>query len=417
MLKTALITVASVCIVTAVAASDYPQWRGADRSGRSADTGLAKSWPEGGPKQVWKAEGLGQGHSTPSVSRGRIYGMGLVGTDEVVWALDEKTGAKVWSTRIAAGGELPGRQGGYGPRSTPTIDGSRIYAEGVQGDVVCLNLADGKLLWSKNLRTDFGGQLPVWGFSESPLVDGDLVVVTPGGQGATMVALNKNTGATVWKAAAPEADKANYSSPVLATIHGVRQAVQMVSNAMLGVEITTGKILWRFNSPATPRQINCSSPVVKDNLVFGAAGYQHGGALGRIEKDGDGFKAVEVYFTKNMQNHHGGMVLVGDYLYGFNERMLTCLDFKSGEVKWENQSVGKGSVTYADGHIIARSERGPIALVEATAEAYKEKGRFEQPDRSRDPSWPYPVVANGKLYIRDQDVLLCYDLKASSAKR
>lgn len=417
MLKSALVALSALTVVGAVYAADYPQWRGTDRSGRSMETGLLKSWPDGGPKLAWKGEGLGEGHATPSVSKGRVYGMGLVGSDEVVWALDEKTGKQIWSTKIAGGGQLQGGQGGYGPRSTPTVEGAYLYAEGVQGDVVCISISDGKLIWTKSLKTDFGGQVPVWGFSESPLLDGNQVIVTPGGPGATMVALNKNTGATLWKSATPEGDKANYSSPVLATILGVKQYVQMVGKAMIGVEAATGKVLWRFASAATPREINCASPVVKDNLVFGAAGYQHGGALGRIEKDGDGFKAVEVYFTKNMQNHHGGMVLVGDYLYGFNERMLTCLDFKSGEVKWENQSVGKGSVMYVDGHLIARSERGPIALVEATPEAYKEKGRFDQPDRSRAQSWPYPVVANGKLYIRDQGVLLCYELKAATAQR
>jgi outer membrane protein assembly factor BamB len=400
-------------LATVAVAQDWPQWRGPERTGLSKETGLLKSWPAEGPKLAWKMTGMGEGHTTPSVANGRIYGMGLRGDQEVVWALDEKTGKEIWSTKIAGATSLQGRQGGYGSRATPTVDGDRLYVLGVGSDIVCLNRTDGKVLWSKNLVSDFGGRVPTWGYSESPLVDGDKVIVTPGGIASTIVALNKTSGDVIWKSQVPQGNGVGYSSCIAADVAGQRQVIQFLAGGVVGVSATDGKPLWRFDSPANSKGINCSTPIYKDGYVFAASAYQHGGALAKLSKTGDSMAAEEVYFTRNMQNHHGGMVLVGDYLYGFDdyERGLTCLEFKTGKVMWSNKSVGKGSVTYADGHLYLRSERGPVALVEANPKEYIEKGRFEQPERSMAASWPYPVVANGKLYLRDQDVLLCYDLK------
>jgi outer membrane protein assembly factor BamB len=258
---------------------------------------------------------------------------------------------------------------------------------------------------------DFGGAVPRWGYSESALVDGDNVIATPGGGAATLVALNKKSGETAWKAQVPTGNGVGYSSSIVAEIAGQRQYIQFLAGGVVGVSAKDGKMLWRFDAPACRQGINCSTPIYKDGYVFAASAYQHGGALGKLDATGGAINATEVYFTKQMRNHHGGMVLVGDYLYGFDERILTCLEFKTGKVMWAEQSVGKGSVTYADGMLYCRSERGPVALVEATHTGYVEKGRFEQPDRSKDPSWPYPVVANGNLYLRDMGVLLCYDVK------
>ncbi|GAB4466957.1 MAG: PQQ-like beta-propeller repeat protein [Armatimonadaceae bacterium] len=409
-----LLAAGALCgiLAAAVVANDWPQWRGPERTGHSKEAGLLKAWAATGPKLVWKSEELGEGHTHPSVAKGKIFGMGLIGDEEVVWALEEKTGKILWKTRIAGRTELTARQGGYGSRATPTVDGEKIYIEGVGGDVVCLNAADGKVLWSKNLQNDFGGSLPRWGYSESPLIDGNKVVVTPGGNGATLVALDKNTGATLWKAQVQGGGNgAAYSSAIVGTVGGVRQYIQFLEGGVVGVSATDGKVLWRFDAPATPRGINCSTPILQDDLVFAAAAYQHGGALGKLTKNGDTFSAEQVYFTREMRNHHGGMVVVNGYLYGFDENNLTCIDFKSGKTMWTDRSVGKGSVVYADGHLYCRSERGPVALVEANPEKYVEKGRFEQPDRSRDPSWAYPVIANGKMYLRDQGTLLCYDIK------
>ena len=394
----------------AARAADWPQFRGPDRSGVSKETGLLKAWPATGPKVAWTARGLGEGHATPAIAKGRILGMGLRGNDEVVWALDEKTGKELWSTRIAAGTELRGRQGGYGSRATPTVDGDRLYALGVSGDLVCLNFADGKLRWQKNLVTDFGGRVPQWGYSESALVEGDRVIATPGGE-TTLVALNKLSGALVWKAQVPDNNRVAYSSCIAADVGGQRQIIQFLAGGVVGVAANDGKFLWRYDGPANRQGINCSTPIYRDGHVFAASAYQHGGGLAKLTSSAGATTAAEVYFTRQMQNHHGGMVLVGDYLYGFDNSNLTCLEFKTGKPMWSDRSVGKGSVTYADGFLYCRSERGPVALVEANPAAYTEKGRFDQTERSNEPSWPYPVVANGKLYLRDQDVLLCYDLK------
>jgi len=397
--------------ISAARAADWPQWRGADRSGVSAEKGLLAAWPAEGPKLLWTARGVGLGHSTPSVAGGRIYGMGLRGADEMVWALDAATGKEAWSTRIAGQTELGGRQGGYGPRGTPTVDGDRVYALGVGGDLACLNRADGKLIWKKSLVADFGGRVPQWGYSESPLVDGNTVVAAPGGSKATVVGFNKKDGSVAWQCAVPGGDAAHYSSAIAANVGGQKQYIHFLSGGVIGMDAKDGKFLWRYESPAN-RTANCSTPIYRDGQVFAASGYQTGGGLATLPKAGaEAAAAQEVYFTRQMQNHHGGMVLVGDYLYGFDNSNLTCLEFKTGKVMWTDRSVGKGSVSSADGKLYCRSERGPVALVEATPTAYVEKGRFEQPERSRDASWPHPVIANGRLYLRDQDVLLCYDVK------
>ncbi len=399
-------------VAAAVSAADWPQWRGPERSGLSKETGLLKTWPAEGPKLAWTARKLGEGHATPSVAKGRIFGMGLRAGDEVVWALDEKTGKEIWSARIAAVSQLEGTQGGNGSRATPAVSGAQIYALGVGGDLACLNVSDGAVRWKKSLVTDFGGRVPTWGYSESALVDGDNVIVTPGGDAAPLVALDKKTGAVVWKAQVPGGGRVAYASAIAADVDGQRQIIQFLAGGVVGLEAKSGKLLWRYDAPANRQGINCSTPIYRDKYVFAASAYQHGGGLAKLTAGAGGAMAAEeVYFTRQMQNHHGGMVLVGDYLYGFDNSNLTCLEWKTGKVMWSDRSVGKGSVSYADGLLYCRSERGPVALVEANPKEYVEKARLEQPERSTSPSWPYPVIANGKLYLRDQDVLLCYDIK------
>ena len=393
--------------------ADWPQWRGVDRTAVSKETGLLKSWPEGGPKLVWTARNLGEGHATPSVAGGRIYALGLRGDDEVAFALNEKTGSEIWATKIAGRTSLQARQGGEGPRSTPTIDGQMMYVLGVGGDLACLNTADGKIKWQKHLVNDFGGRIPTWGYSESPLIDGNLVIVTPGAR-TTMVALNKATGELVWRNAIPNTS-AGYSSVIMANVEGQKQYIQLLAGGVVGVNATDGQLAWRYDAPAGNRGIACSTPIFQDGHVFAASGYGHGGGLAKVGRS----SASEVYFTRNMKNHHGNMVVVGGYLYGADDPdSLTCLDFKTGEVKWASRGPGKGSVSFADGMIYARGEStGTVTLVEATPTGYVEKGRLEQPERSRDRAWAHPVIANGKLYIRDQGNLFCYDVRQGSAAR
>lgn len=391
----------------------WGQFRGPERNGISKETGLLKQWPAGGPTKLWKVSGIGTGNGAPSVIQGRIFGMSYRGDGEFVWALSEANGKAIWSTRIAAANFQIGPQAQDGPGCTPTVVGDKLYALGASGDLVCLQVSDGKVLWRKSLVKDFGGAVPQWGYAESPLVDGNRVIVTPGGSTATLVALDRMTGTTIWKAAVPQGDGACYASAITASVGGKKQIIQFLAKGVVGVSADKGQFLWRFDAPANNFGINCSAPIFSDNQVFAASGYNNGGGLAKLTSaPGGATTATQVYFTRNMRSHHGGMVLVDGYLYGFDESNLTCLDFKTGAVKWSNRSVGKGSVTYADGKIYARSERGPVALVDASPSGYVERGRFEQPDRSGKTTWPYPVIANGRLYLRDHDSLLCYSLKA-----
>lgn len=390
-------------------AADWPQWRGPNRDGISRETGLLKTWPAEGPKQVWKAESLGGGYGTVSVVNGRIYGMGHRNPDESVWCLDAATGKLIWATPLAQANRR-GKGYGDGSRSCPTVDGNLLFVEGDSGDIACLDAATGAIKWKKDLVADFGGTVPRWGFAESALVDGDKVIYTPGGPEATVVALNKNTGEVLWKARTPEHDTAGYSSAIIANIGGVKQYIQFVSGGVIGIAAADGKFLWRYNNPANTTA-NISTPIYRDGTVFAATAYNTGGGMAKIAGGPSGFTATEVYFNRQMQNHHGGMVVLGDYLYGFAGSNLACMDFKTGEIKWQNRSVGKGSVVAVDGMLICRSERGEVALVEPNPNEYVEKGRFMQPDRRPQNAWSHPVVSNGKLYLRDQDIMFCYDVK------
>ncbi len=386
---------------------DWPQWQGQERNAVSAEKGLLPSWPKNGPPLAWQAKGLGGGFSTPSIAAGRVFGMGFKGRDEVVWALDEATGKELWSVRIAAAYTDVGYN--QGPRCTPTVDGERIYVLGLGGDLVCLEAASGKEVWRKNLYNDFKGSPSSWGYSESPLIDGDKVLCTPGGKEATLAALNKKTGELIWKGAVPEGDEAHYSSIIAVTVDGQRQYIQFLGDGVVGLS-GEGKFLWRYARPANGTA-NCSTPLFHDNLVFAASSYGTGGGLARLQRNGDKYTAEEVYFTRQMRNHHGGMVLVDGYLYGADEGKLTCLHFQSGKVCWAEGKPGKGSIAAADGRLYYRNENGPMMLVEINSDKYVEHGRFEPPQQTGQPAWPHPVIANGKLYLRDQDLLFCYDVK------
>ncbi len=638
---------------------DWPQWQGHERNGISKETGLLKEWPEDGPPLAWRIEGLGGGYSAPSIADGRIFGMSNRGQDEVVWALSEADGKELWVTRLGPAFAQRAPQGKEGPACTPTVDGRRLYVEGLGGNVACLQVEDGKILWQISMADSFGGSVPMWSYRESPLVDGEKVICTPGSTDAILVALDKLTGSTLWKAqmpsdsagsaggsggrgagpggrsagpggrgagagdpgaspgqrgAAPGGDSATavtgtkdpglfqgehwgmrafsckipngkyiaklyfaetyagitgpgqrvfsfnvqghevkdfdiwakaggprrayietvnvevtngefridftpkvenvainaieivpqaeteegaaspeatirikagrstpftdssgrvwkadegfeggsfggmtqipggfgrgrggfgggrggfggfgggrggfgggsgragaaYASAIAIDFEGQRQYVQFTANSLVGVAASDGKFLWRYDRPANAMGINCATPLFHDGLVFAASAYGSGGGAVKLSKDASGaVKAEEVYFTSRMQNHHGGMIVVDGCLYGAsggNEGgFLTCIDFQNGEVLWRDREAPKGSLTMADGRLYLRSEQGPMLLIEPNREGLVQHGRFDQPDRSGSPAWTYPVVANGKLYIRDQDLLLCYDVKA-----
>jgi len=399
---------------TAARAADWPQWRGPQRNGISPETGLLKEWPEGGPRLLWHARDIGFGYSTPAVVGGRLYVLSNQGAEnEFVQARMVKEGKQAWATRLGKVGN-PDQQPAYpGSRSTPTVDGARLYALGSDGDLVCLETASGKERWRKSLRQDFGGQPGVWAYSESPLIDGNVLVCTPGGAQATLVALDKRTGKTLWKSAVPGGDQAAYASPIVLEAGGLRQYVQFLQKGVVGVDANTGKFLWRYDRTAQNSPANIATPVAHNGYVYTASG-RGGGGLVRLKVTGTSVEAEPVYYTTRLPTSIGGSVLVGDYLYGTTSGGLMCVGFTSGEVKWQERGIGAGSLCYAEGRLYVHGENGQVALVEATPEAYREKGRFTPPDppeRGRSQAWAYPVVANGRLYIRELGSLWCYDVR------
>lgn len=392
-----------------VQGADWPQFRGPNRDGLSKETGLLKAWPKDGPTKVWSVNNLGLGFGTPSVAEGKIFGLGTRDGKDGVWAIEESNGKELWFTPF----DDPRKTNqNNGPSSTPTVVGGKAYALSSKGKLVCLDTKDGKLDWQVDFVKDFGGSVPGWGYTESPLIDGDKLICTPGGKN-TLVALDKNTGKVIWKAAVPKADGAHYASAILVESSGQKQYVQFVRGGVVAVGASDGAFLWRYDAPANGTA-NCSTPIFHDGHVYAASAYGTGGGLAKVAKEGEKFAATEVYFEKKLQNHHGGLVLVDGYLYGEGSGKLTCTNFLTGEVAWSEPKVSKGSLTYADGHLYCRAEggKGTVVLVEANPKKFVEKGRFEQPDRSKLNAWAHPVVANGKLYVRDQELLLCYDVKA-----
>ena len=387
--------------VMAQSAANWPQWRGPNRDGISKETGLLKQWPAEGPPLVWKATGAGRGYSSFSISNGRMYTMGLRGDREFVVAFDVATGKEVWATPHGSAAYRNDR--GDGPRGTPTIDGDRIYALGGNGDLSAIEAKSGKVIWSKNVLKDFGGSNIRWGISESPLVMGNKLLVNAGGPGASIVALNKSNGAVIWKS---QSDEAGYSSAIPFEVNGATQVVFFTAERAVGLDPNDGKLLWDYARPSN-NVANVATPIVRANRVFISSDYGTGGGVVEIKPDN---KAQEIWFTKEMRNHHSSSVLIGDYLYGFSSAILTAMKFDTGEIAWKDRSVGKGSLVFADGHLYLFSENGVVGLAEATPTGYKEKGRFKIQQDSL-PTWTHPVVAGGRLYLRDQDTVYAYDVR------
>jgi len=405
-------------------AGSWPQFRGPDRTGVSRETGLLKKWPEVGPGLAWKIKSVGEGMGGLAISSGRVYTTGDRDGSAWLFALNEADGKQIWEAKIGRGGRLGNVFRPAGPRGTPTIDGDRIYILSQMGDLVCYT-AEGKEVWRKDYIKDFGGINPVWGFSESVLIDGEKLICTPGGANAVIMALDKKTGNPIWKTAVaegPTGDRgflgmsgAAYASIIPAEIEGQKQYIQLTATTLVGVSAADGKLLWRWDKVSNTHRINCFTPIYHDGLVFVSTAYDAGGGAAKLSKNADGsFTATEVHFTQRVRQQHGGMVLVDGYLYGILESgLLTCINLKTGEIAWQTRQFGKGSITYAEGRLYCRSEStGAVALAEANPKEYVELGRFTQPDRTSSEAWTQPVVANGRLYIRDQDTLFSYDVKA-----
>ena len=384
---------------------DWPQWRGPDRSGLSRESGLLKQWPAGGPPLLWSSTNLGAGYGSIATSGDRIFVQGLRNRQSIVSALSRTDGKGLWSKALGPGLE---NDRGSGPRGTPTVDGDRLYVLTENGDLACLH-HDGTMVWQRNILKDFSARNIGWLISESPLVDGNQLIVTPGGRGATIVALDKMTGKTIWTSR-ELSDEAGYASAVVADVQGVRTVMTLTADAGIGVRASDGKLMWRYKAVAN-NTANIATPIFFDNKVFYASDYGTGGALLGLRAENGEVKAQEIYFTREMQNHHGGVVLVNGYLYGYNNTILTCLEFATGKMAWRNRSVGKGSLTYADGNLYVLGEDFVVGLVEATPAGYQEKGRFEIRDQGL-PAWAHPVVSGGRLYLRNQGILASYDVGA-----
>lgn len=394
-------------------AADWPQWRGADRKDHSPDTGLLKEWPTGGPKRLWLNEDVGMGYAGYSIAESRLFTMGLRGEQEYLIAVDANTGKQLWA---APAGAKYSNGWGDGPRMTPTLDGERVYGLGGSGLVVCANAKDGHIFWQKSLVTDLGGKLQSWGYTESPIIVGDVLLLTPGGGEGTMAGLDKKTGEIRWRSK-DLTDEAQYSSPIAVKVGGKVQVVQLVKKRFFGVDPSNGEVLWKQDFPGNVAVI--PTPIAgPDGQIYITSEYGAGCQSVRIAADGK--TVTPLYANKVMKNHHGGVVLVGEHLYGYSEgRGWTCQNLKTGNEVWASKRLGKGAIHYADGMLYCLDEKsGEIALVEASpTKTWNEKGRFTLSPQStrRHPKggvWPHPVVVNGHLYLRDQELLYCFDVKA-----
>lgn len=421
-------TVLTVCLVAAsfVSAADWPQWRGPNRDGISPETGLLKSWPKDGPKLLWQADLGGAGYASPVIVGDRLYITAaeddVKGFKEFAVCLNTKDGSRVWKQ------QLPSGEGGYstdwgsGPRGTPTADGDYLYTLGARGDVSCLKTADGTQIWSVNLVKEFNGGIPGWGYSESVLIDGDKLICTPGGNQGTLLALDKKTGKKLWQSSELK-DGAGYASVVAVDVGGTRQYITQTASAAVGVRAEDGKLLWRVAQLRRAVAV-IPTPVVDGNLAFFTSGYGAGCELIKIEVSDTGdFKATPVY-TRNqvLANHHGGIIRMGDHIYGHSDtgNRWVCIDYKEDATDPVSfhAKFDKGSVVAAEGLLYLYGQsKGTVALVEAGPKGWVEKGRLEIPQKSKFPRrsgliWTHPVIAGGKLYLRDHELLFCYDIGA-----
>ena len=389
-------------------AADWPTFRGADRNDISSETGLLKKWSDAGPKQVWRNEDVGLGYSGVAVVGSTLYTMGSRDAVEYVIAVDVATGKEKWSAEVGA---LLTNGWGNGPRATPSVDGDKVYALSGKGVLVCLSIADGKEVWKASM-TELGGKIPGWGYCESPLVDGNLVITTPGGPQGTLTAFDKTTGKVAWQSAV-WTDNAQYASAIAVTHNGTRQIIQLTMETIAGVNAADGKLLWKSAFPGKTAVI--PTPIFKEGQVFVAAGY---GVGCKSIKIGAANAVEELYASTDMVNHHGGVILIGDYLYGYNDKAgWTCMELKTGAVQWtEKKALGKGSIHAADGMLYLLEEKtGTAVLIEADPKAWKEKGRFTLSPQTtqRNPKgmvWTHPVVSGGRLYLRDQELLFSFDV-------
>ena len=406
-----LINFVLTCVLTsfAVAQEDWPRWRGPDLSDHSPDKGLLKKWPKDGPKQVWLYKDAGIGYSGPAISNGKFITMGERDGAIHVIAIDTKNGKEIWNTKFAKGFK---NNWGNGPRGTPTIDGDKVYALAPKGELICLNIKNGSKVWNADLVKNFGGKAPYWGFSESVLVHGNNVVVTPGGAKGAIVALNKITGKQIWQSKEIK-DGAQYSSIIPIKHNGDDQYVQLFMKSLVGVSASDGSLLWKTDWNGRTAVI--PTPIYKNGNIYISSGYNVGCKLINLSQDN---KVSEVYNNDTIINHHGGVILIGEHLYGHSDRGgWKCQNFETGEEIWRSKELGKGAIHYADGMLYCLGESdGTVTLVKANTKGWEETGRFKLSPQTklRKPSgkiWTHPVVIGGNLYLRDQEIVYCYKVK------
>jgi outer membrane protein assembly factor BamB len=414
--------VSSFCVLSPDTASpsDWPTFRGADRSAVSKESNLLQAWPAGGPPLAWQVEGTGRGYASPVIAGDFIYllGDGIANaqdSDEYLMCLRRQNGERVWATRTGPAWN-EGSPTWQSSRSTPTVDGDRVYALTPHGELICCDSKTGKERWRKNLKQDLGGsKAEPWGYSESPLIDGDVLICTPGGEKATMASLNKLTGETVWKTVREGDRGAGHASIVISNIGGIRVYVQTTGSGALGVRASDGKLLWSYPMDKTTAVI--PTPIVRDDLVYFGAGYKRGFALLRQKGDGQGNVTVDEVYPINPQlaNKHGGIVLVGDYVYGDSDDSGApfCAKLLTGEVVWRKRGSGSGSIAMAagDGCLYLHFADGTMALAKADPADYVEVGSFKVPRSGERPSWAHPVILDGKLYVREHNTLLCFEIQ------
>jgi outer membrane protein assembly factor BamB len=407
----------AVALATTVSAADWPQWRGPARTAVSAETGLLPAWPAEGPRLVWRVDDLGAGFSTPTVAGDRLYVLVNRGVqDEWLQARATADGKLAWEVRLGSVGN-PDQQPSYpAARSTPTVTADTVYALGSDGDLVAVDRRSGTERWRKQLRRDFGGKAGTWAYAESPLVDGQTVVVSPGGETA-LVALDAKTGQERWRTRIAAPEDAAYSSAIAVQTGAARQYVQFLQKGLVGVDARTGALLWRYDEPANGSAANMATPIAKDDVIF-ATTNQAGGGFVRLAAGPGGVTATPLHFDKKIGIGIGGAVLVGDHVYGANTAGLLAFAWPTGAIAWQHRSVGAGAVAVADGRLYVHGENGEVALVEVSPTEYRERGRFtppNAPDRGKAKAWAHPVVANGRLYLRDLNVLWAYDIRAPRA--
>lgn len=401
------LVLALACWAPAVEDS-WPQFEGPRRDNKSTATGLSKSWPDGGPKLLWRAEGIGQGYSSVAIGQGRIYTAGNLGDATVITALD-MNGRKVWQAPngLAYEREVPGSRG------TPTLDGPRLYHLNGDGELECLDSQSGRRLWGVSLVKQFGGRRPIWGFAESVIVDGDRLIACPGGAKIAMVALDKHTGGTAWECQAA-GDPPSYASPIVVDYRGLRQIVTMTAKSAIGVAAETGKFLWRYERE-TPYDVNAASPVYHDGRVGIFTTWGRGTTLLKLKVRGHECNVEKVWHTSTMDIEHGGVVLVDGYAYGLadgnhRKRQWSCLEWRTGKMMYQEPGF-RGScatLTYADGMLFLVGDRGEVSLQHVNPRKFDVASRFTLPKGAKGPVWARPVVYGGRLYLRHGEFLYAY---------